>query len=76
MTGLDTPFYSESTTRDEPRHVALSHLSVEVGHLYMQDFAEGDDDHIRVQFRKVKPWLEASRATLRDDFGKHARLST
>jgi hypothetical protein len=77
VTGLDVPVYSESTTRNEPRHVALSHLSVEVGHLYMQDFAEGDDDHIRTQFRKVKPWLEATRTALEQDLGgKQARLST
>jgi hypothetical protein len=76
VTGLDVPVYSESATRHEPKHVGLSHLSVEVGHLYMKDFAEGDDDHIRAQFRKVKPWLETTRTTLRDDYGKRARLST
>jgi len=76
VTGLDVPVYSESATRQTPRHVGLSHLSVEVGHLYMKDFAEGDDNHIRTQFRKVRPWLETTRAALREDFGKHGRLST
>jgi len=76
VTGLDTPVYTESTTRNEPRHVALSHLSVEVGHLYMQDFV-GGDDRIRAQFRKVVPWLNATRAALEDDLnGVAPRLST
>ncbi|MEO6091216.1 MAG: SCO2522 family protein [Umezawaea sp.] len=76
MTGLDAPVYTESATRREPRQVPLSHVSVEVGHLYMQDFIKGDD-RIRAQFRKVKPWLDATRAALKDDVkGVAPRLST
>lgn len=77
MTGLNPPVYSEATPRNEPRHVALSHLSVEVGHLYMQDFIANDDNRIRTLFRKAQPWLEATRAELKGDLGDRTpRLST
>jgi hypothetical protein len=76
MTGLDAPVYTESATRREPRQIPLSHVSVEVGHLYMQDFVQGDD-RIRAQFRKVKPWLDATRKALEEDVvGVPPRLST
>ncbi len=37
------------------RSVALSHLSLELGHLYMNDFMEGSG-RLREQFRRVAPW--------------------
>ncbi|XVV09379.1 SCO2522 family protein [Actinoplanes sp. CA-131856] len=41
------------------RSVALSHLSVELGHLYMDDF-EGGAASLREQFRRVRPWAETA----------------
>ncbi|GAA3887570.1 SCO2522 family protein [Saccharothrix violaceirubra] len=71
-----TPVYSEASSRPEPRHLALAHLSVEVGHFYMEDLA-GGDDRVRTQFRKVAPWLEATRSALAADLdGVRPRLST
>ncbi|PRY37820.1 SCO2522 family protein [Umezawaea tangerina] len=77
MTTIDTSAYTEATAKPEPRHVALSHLSVEVGHFYMEDLADGDE-RIRTQFRKVLPWLEATRTALAADLDGvvKPRLST
>ncbi|MFF5076843.1 SCO2522 family protein [Actinoplanes sp. NPDC000266] len=41
------------------RSVALSHLSVELGHLYMDDFA-GGEARLREQFHRVRPWAETA----------------
>ncbi|WNV88369.1 SCO2522 family protein [Umezawaea sp. Da 62-37] len=76
MTTIDAPVYTEATTEPKLRQVALSHLSVEVGHFYMEDLADGDE-RIRTQFRRVLPWLEAARSTLAADLGAvKPRLST
>jgi hypothetical protein len=41
------------------RSVALSHLSIELGHLYMDDFRLGPE-RLREQFRRVAPWAHAA----------------
>ncbi|MBM2623078.1 hypothetical protein JIG36_47020 [Actinoplanes sp. LDG1-06] len=41
------------------RSVALSHLSLELGHLYMEDFAEGEA-RLRQHFDRVRPWAETA----------------
>ena len=56
--------------------VPLSHVSVELGHLYMEDFEAGPE-RLREQFRRVAPWL----ATVRSLWGERvpggrARVST
>jgi hypothetical protein len=58
VTGVQTAFHEESA---EPRveQVPLAHLSLELGHLYMEDFARGPD-HLRAHFRKVRPWVAAA----------------
>lgn len=62
----------------EPRMASLplSHVSVELGHLYMEDFASGPEA-LRSHFRRVSPWaraLEQHYAALLD--GRTARIST
>src|SRR5262249_13726656 len=49
-------------TAAEPRTeaVALSHLSIELGHLYMEDLAEGPDI-LRAQLARVPPWARTAR---------------
>jgi hypothetical protein len=59
VTTVDSATYSEATEQDEPRQLQLAHLSVEVGHLYMEDLLNGEDK-IRAQFRRVRPWLTAA----------------
>ncbi|MEY9934454.1 hypothetical protein ABH926_009122 [Catenulispora sp. GP43] len=44
------------------KNLPLSHLSVEVGHLYMGDFENGEES-IRAQFERIRPWLDAARAS-------------
>jgi hypothetical protein len=42
------------------KQVPLSHLSLELGHLYREDFAAGADAVAR-HFHRVAPWAEAAR---------------
>ncbi|MCU7728695.1 SCO2522 family protein [Actinoplanes sp. KI2] len=55
MTTSDDVFTEESA-QPSVRAVALSHLSVELGHLYMDDFVQGPE-RLREHFRRVAPWL-------------------
>ncbi|WP_251096673.1 SCO2522 family protein [Streptomyces sp. Caat 7-52] len=52
-------------TSAEPRTEALpySHLSLELGHLYMEDFVEGPS-RLRRHFAAVRPWAHAARTSL------------
>ncbi|MCW5248994.1 MULTISPECIES: SCO2522 family protein [unclassified Streptomyces] len=65
-------------TAAEPRVAAvpLAHLSLELGHLYMEDFEAGPE-RLRRHFAQVRPWAEAARAaaTARAG-GKRPRIST
>lgn len=54
------------------QNLPLSHLSIEVGHFYMDDL-EGADEPIFAQFKRVKPWLDAARASVEQ---KKPRVST
>lgn len=58
MTTADDLFV-EASAVPVVRSVALSHLSVELGHLYMDDFRLGPE-HLREQFRRVAPWARAA----------------
>ncbi|MEV4350689.1 SCO2522 family protein [Actinoplanes sp. NPDC049596] len=58
------------------RAVALSHLSIELGHLYMEDFAEGED-RLRDHFRRVAPWARAAAQQIGEELGgRTPRIST
>lgn len=58
------------------RSVALSHLSLELGHLYMEDFEEGES-RLREHFSRVRPWAEtAVRRTEQSITKGRARIST
>lgn len=52
----------------------LSHLSIELGHLYMDDFLEGET-RLRQQFRRVAPWARAAVDAL-DVRSRKPRVST
>ncbi|MFG3150875.1 SCO2522 family protein [Streptomyces sp. NPDC048219] len=65
-------------TAAEPRteSVPLAHLSLELGHLYMEDFEAGPE-RLRDHFTQVRPWVEAARAAaVARAGGKRARIST
>ncbi|MDI2129018.1 SCO2522 family protein [Yinghuangia seranimata] len=64
MTGHDRGlWYSETSAEPRTESVPMSHLSVEVGHLYREDFASGPDV-LRRQFRSVAAMLPAAAAVL------------
>ncbi|WP_157437652.1 SCO2522 family protein [Actinoplanes subtropicus] len=58
MTTADDLFV-EASAVPVVRSVALSHLSIELGHLYMDDFRLGPE-RLREQFRRVAPWAHAA----------------
>jgi hypothetical protein len=78
--------FREATAEHRVESVPLSHLSVELGHLYMDDFAADMD--LQQHFTQIVPWVTAARQacaeSLRsrrgDDGRRHreprARIST
>ncbi|MEV7020181.1 SCO2522 family protein [Streptomyces sp. NPDC093991] len=68
--------FRETTAEPRTQAVPLSHLSLELGHLYMEDFEAGPE-HLRRHFARVRPWAEAARAFAADRAGaRRARVST
>ncbi|MDH2424337.1 SCO2522 family protein [Sphaerisporangium sp. TRM90804] len=54
----------------------LSHVSIELGHLYMEDFEAGPD-RLRQQFRRAEPWASTARRSWQERVpGGRARVST
>ena len=53
----------------------LSHLSVEVGHFYLNDIS-GDTERVKAEFRRIVPLVEAFKVAARIQFGPDARIST
>lgn len=75
MNGPGTVF-RESSADPRTESVPFSHLSLELGHLYMEDFAEGAA-RLRRHFAGVRPWVEAARAGLGPlPPGRRPRIST
>jgi hypothetical protein len=76
MTTARTQFREDSA---EPRieQLALAHLSLELGHLYMEDFARGPG-HLRAHFRRVRPWVTAAHEDCAAELstGQRPRIST
>ncbi|WP_031038130.1 SCO2522 family protein [Streptomyces sp. NRRL F-5650] len=68
--------FSETAAEPRTQSVPLAHLSLELGHLYMEDFEAGPE-RLRAHFAEVRPWAEAARAaaTARAG-GKRPRIST
>jgi hypothetical protein len=57
--------FREAAAERRVKRVPLSHLSVELGHLYMEDFVAGPD-RLRETFRRVAPWAAAARQACAD----------
>ncbi|MFG2512925.1 SCO2522 family protein [Streptomyces sp. NPDC048584] len=66
--------FRETAAEPRTQAVPLSHLSLELGHLYMEDFEAGPE-HLRRHFERVRPWAEAARAGAGGG-GRRARIST
>lgn len=71
---MDTTF-RELAAESRIEAVPLSHLSIELGHLYMEDFAAGPD-RLRSQFARVAPWARTAKETVRTDSRHKPRIST
>ncbi|MEU7471666.1 SCO2522 family protein [Streptomyces sp. NPDC044984] len=68
--------FRETAAEPRTQAVPLSHLSLELGHLYMEDFEAGPR-HLRRHFERVRPWAEAARAgAAAATGGKRPRIST
>ncbi|MFH8799651.1 SCO2522 family protein [Streptomyces sp. NPDC017936] len=75
MSGRETVF-RETSAQPRTESVPFSHLSLELGHLYMEDFVEGPD-RLRRHFAAVRPWVEAARAGVGPlPPGRRPRIST
>jgi hypothetical protein len=59
VTSADAVFREASAER-RVASVPLSHLSLELGHLYMEDCAAGPQ-HLREYFQQIAPWASAAR---------------
>ena len=55
--------FEETVAEERANASPLSHLSVELGHLYMEDFA-GGPEALRQHFRRVAPWARAAAQTV------------
>ncbi|WP_338675649.1 SCO2522 family protein [Streptomyces sp. SCSIO 30461] len=69
----DTVF-RETTAEPRTQSVPLSHVSLELGHLYMEDFEAGPE-RLSEHFSQVRPWADAVRG-MAAGTGKRARVST
>ncbi|MFE2428611.1 SCO2522 family protein [Streptomyces sp. NPDC059373] len=66
--------FRETTAEPRTRSVPLAHLSLELGHLYMEDFEAGPE-RLREHFARVRPWADAVRAAAATR-GRQPRVST
>ena len=75
LTELTTSFI-EATGSPAARSVPMSHLSVEVGHLYLEDL-EGGPEAVRRRFAAVAPWAKQAMTSFVDSLGTATpRVST
>jgi hypothetical protein len=64
--------FRETTAESKLQSVPLAHLSVELGHLYFEEFAAGPEA-LAAQLRRVAQWAEPA---MRNDLPDNARVST
>ncbi|MET8100830.1 SCO2522 family protein [Streptomyces sp. NPDC005236] len=71
-----TPVFRETSAEPPTESVPYSHLSLELGHLYMEDFTEGAD-RLRQHFATARPWADAVRTSTAARLANgRARIST
>ncbi|GLW32468.1 SCO2522 family protein [Actinoplanes regularis] len=76
MTGTEAR-YEERSAQPRVEQLPLAHLSIELGHLYKEDFA-GGIEQFRRHFLQVRPYVAAARERLADVLGpkRTPRVST
>ncbi|MBB2941676.1 hypothetical protein FB565_001380 [Actinoplanes lutulentus] len=76
MTGPETTF-QERSAQPRVEQLPLAHVSIELGHLYMEDYA-GGIEQLRRHFREVRPWVAAAHDRIAGVLGpgKSPRIST
>ena len=73
---MSAPVYQEAVAGPPTASVPLSHLSIELGHLYLEDFAGGLPVLTRMM-RQVAPWASAMREAVTAQVApRTARIST
>ncbi|WP_345943779.1 SCO2522 family protein [Streptomyces sp. SID3212] len=66
--------FRETAAEPRTQSVPLAHVSLELGHLYMEDFEAGPG-RLREHFARVRPWADAVRAAAAVG-GRRPRIST
>ncbi|WP_327189021.1 SCO2522 family protein [Streptomyces xinghaiensis] len=67
--------FRETTADPRTQSIPLSHISLEIGHLYMEDFEAGPE-RLREHFARVRPWVDAVLASAVNGKGARPRVST
>jgi hypothetical protein len=68
--------FTEAAAQPRVEAVSYAHLSIELGHLYMEDLQRGPA-YLDQHFRTVAPWVEAAIRSCAEDLpGRTARVST
>ncbi|MEJ3745403.1 SCO2522 family protein [Actinomycetes bacterium KLBMP 9797] len=67
--------FREAAAERRVKRVPLAHLSIELGHLYMEDFAAGPE-RLRELFAQVAPWAAAARVAAARGLPGRPRIST
>jgi hypothetical protein len=71
----DTQGYSEATEQPRIASVPLSHLSIEVGHFYLNEITS-DIERVTAEFRRIVPLVSAFIESAKVQFGPNTRVST
>lgn len=70
------PVFREASAEQPVQSLPFAHLSIELGHLYFEDFAAGPDG-LRRHFARVGPWVRAARQICAEALpGRTPRIST
>src|SRR5690348_6801469 len=67
--------FAEASAEVRVQSLPLAHLSLEVGHLYFEDFDEGPD-RLRAHFEQTAPWVHGLRDALAARLAGRPRVST
>lgn len=67
--------FAEATAETRVQSLPLAHLSLELGHLYFEDFDDGPN-RLRQHFEQVGPWAQGAQAALAARVRTRLRVST